>query len=201
MTSLAHPGGNVTGFANSEFSIGGKWLQTLKEIAPSVAHVGVLFNPATARYAPLYMKSIEEFSSSLSISISALIVGATSEVEHAIRMLATSSNSALIAVNDVFVRAHREQIIALTAELRLPAIYPYRYFVTAGGLMSYGFESIELFKKAASYADRILRGANPGELPIQQPTNYKLVLNAKTAQALGLVIPPSLLARADEIIE
>jgi putative ABC transport system substrate-binding protein len=107
----------------------------------------------------------------------------------------------LIAVNDTFVRARREQIIALAAELRLPAIYPYRYFVTAGGLMSYGFESLELFRQAASYVDRILRGAKPGDLPIQLPIKYELVINTKTAQALGLTVPLSLLARANEVIE
>ena len=158
VASLAHPGGNITGFTNSEYSIGGKSLQTIKEIAPNVERAGVLFNPATALYAPHYLHSIEEVSS-LAIPISALSVGNSAELEHAMRTLASSSqNAALIDVNDTFVRARREQIIALAAELRLPAIYPHRYFVTAGGLMSYGFESLELFRQAASYVDRILRG-------------------------------------------
>lgn len=201
VASLAHPGGNITGFTNSEYSIGGKWLQMIKEIAPNVERAGVLFNPATALYAPHYLHSIEQVSSSLAISISALSVGNSAELEHAMRTLASRQNAAMIAVNDTFVRARREQIIALAAELRLPAIYPYRYFVTAGGLMSYGFEFLELFRQAASYVDRILRGAKPGDLPIQLPIKYELVINTKTAQALGLTVPLSLLASANEVIE
>jgi putative tryptophan/tyrosine transport system substrate-binding protein len=200
--SFAHPGGNITGFSDSEYSIGGKWLQTIKEIAPNVERAGVLFNPTTAGvYAPRFFHSIEEASSSLAISISTLSVGDAVELEHAMRTLAASQNAALIMLNDVFMRAHREQIIALAAELRLPAIYPYRYFATAGGLMSYGFESLEQFRQAASYVDRILRGAKPGDLPIQLPTKYELVINVKTARALGLTVPLSLLARASEVIE
>jgi putative tryptophan/tyrosine transport system substrate-binding protein len=199
--SLAHPGGNLSGFANSDFSIGGKWLQIVKEIAPNIARVGVLLNSSTALYAERYFQSIEGASSSLSVSISTLSVRDPAELEHAMRTLASSQNAGLIVVNDVFMRARREQIIALAAELRLPAIYPYRYFATTGGLMSYGFESLELFRQAAYYVDRILKGAKPGDLPIQQPTKYELVINAKSAQALGLTVPLSLLARASEVIE
>jgi putative tryptophan/tyrosine transport system substrate-binding protein len=176
-------------------------LQTIKEIAPRTVRVGVLFNPATAPYAPLYLKSIAEISTSLAISIATLSVGDAAELEHAMRTLAADKDTALIVVNDLFMRANREQIIALATELRLPAIYPYRYFVTAGGLMRYGFESLELFPQAASYVDRILRGARPGDLPIQLPSKYELVVNTTTAKALGLTVPLSLLARADEVIE
>ena len=202
VASLAHPGANLTGFTTSEFSIGSKWLQLIKEIAPHIARAGVLFNTAIAAlYAPHYLRSIEEASSSLAVSISTLSVGDSAELEHAMRTLASSQNAALIVVHDVFMRAHREQIIALATELRLPAIYPYRHFVTAGGLMSYGFETLELFRQAASYVDRILRGAKPGDLPIQLPIKYELAINIKTAQALGLTVPLSLLARANEVIE
>ncbi len=199
--SLAHPGGNLSGFANSDFSIGGKWLQIIKEIAPDIVRVGVLLNSKTALYAERYLQSIEEASSSLALSISTLSVGDPAELEHAVRTLASSQNAGLIVVNDVFMRARRDQIIALATELRLPAIYPYRSFVTNGGLMSYGFESIELFRQAAYYVDRILKGEKPGDLPIQQPTQYELVINTRTAKALGLTVPMSLLARASEVIE
>jgi len=199
--SLAHPGGNLSGFANSDFSIGGKWLQIIKEIAPNIARVGVLLNSATALYAARYLQAIEEASSSLAISISTLSVGDSAELEHGMRTLASSQNVGLIVVNDVSMRAHREQITTLAMELRLPAIYPYRSFVTAGGLMSYGFESLELFRQAAYYVDRILKGEKPGDLPIQQPSKYELVINTKSAQALGLTVPLSLLARASEVIE
>ena len=161
----------------------------------------MLLHPATAVYAERYLQSIEEASLSLAISISSLLVGDPAELEHAMRTLASSQDAGLIVVNDVFMRAHREQIIALAIELRLPAIYPYRNFVTAGGLMSYGFESLELFRQAAYYVDRILKGEKPGDLPIQQPSKYELVINAKSAQALGLTVPLSLLARAGEVIE
>ena len=201
VTNFAHPGGNITGFTNAEFSIGEKWVQTIKEIAPNVTRVGVLFNPAMSPYASLYMRPIEVASSSLAIEISTLSVGDTAELERAIRALATAPNVALIVMADSFMMANRERIVALAAELRLPAIYPYRYFVTAGGLICYGLPTIELFPQAASYADRILKGVKPGDLPIQQPNSYDMVVNLKTARTLGLTVPLSLLARANEVIE
>jgi putative tryptophan/tyrosine transport system substrate-binding protein len=201
VTNLPHPGGNITGFTNSQFSLGGKWLQTIKEIAPNVTRAGVLFNTLTATYGWFYLQSIETASQSTGIEIRTLPVGDTAELERAIRKLATSHNVALIVVNDIFTTGNRKLIVALAAELRLPAIYPFRYFVADGGLISYGPNSVEEYPRAASYADRILKGEKPGDLPIEQANKYYLVINLKTAKALGLTISPSILARADEVIE
>jgi putative ABC transport system substrate-binding protein len=201
VTNLPHPGGNITGFTNSQFSLGGKWLQTIKEIAPNVTRAGVLFNTVTATYGWFYLQSIETASQSTGIEIRTLPVGDTTELERAIRKLATSHNVALIVVNDIFTTGNRKLIVALAAELRLPAIYPFRYFVADGGLISYGPNSVEEYPRAASYADRILKGEKPGDLPIEQANKYYLVINLKTAKALGLTISPSILARADEVIE
>jgi putative ABC transport system substrate-binding protein len=201
VTNLPHPGGNITGFTNSEFSLGGKWLQTIKEIAPNVTRAGMLFNPVTATYGWLYLQSIETASPSTGIEIRMLPVGNAAELERAIRKLAMSHNVSLIVVNDIFTTGNRKLIVALAAELRLPAIYPFRYFVTDGGLISYGVNSVEEYPRAASYADRILKGAKPGDLPIEQANKYELVINLKTAKTLGLTLPASLLARADEVIE
>jgi putative tryptophan/tyrosine transport system substrate-binding protein len=200
VTNLARPGGNITGFTNFEFSIGGRLLQTLKGIAPHVRHTGLLFNPATAPFAPLYMRSFGAASLSFRFGISTLPVGDTAELEGVIRSVAADQNPALIVMADVFTCVNRERIIALAAELGLPAIYPYRFFATEGGLISYGIDTLEQFSRAASYADRILRGAKPGDLPIQ-PTKFELVINLRTAKSLGLTVPRSLLASADEVIK
>jgi putative tryptophan/tyrosine transport system substrate-binding protein len=198
---LARPGGNVTGFTLFEFSIGSKWLQTIKDLAPSVARVAVLFNPATAPYAPFYVRSVEAAAASFAIDFSTLPLNDAIELEGAIKMLAATPNSALLVLTDTFTTVNRERIIALAAEYRLPALYPYRFFVASGGLVSYGVDTLEQYPRAAIYADRILRGAKPADLPIQQPTKFEFVINLKTAKALGLEIPPTLLARADEVIE
>jgi putative tryptophan/tyrosine transport system substrate-binding protein len=201
VADLAHPGGHITGFTAFEFSVGGKWLQTIKEAAPDVSRAGVLFNPATAPYARNYMKFIETAATALAVNVIELPVGDPTELERAVKTTAIGQNAALIVMNDIFTAANRERIISLAGSLRLPTIYPYRFFADAGGLISYGAEPIELYQRAAAYADKILRGAKPGDLPIQQPVKYELVVNLKTAQALGLNVSASLLARADEVIE
>ena len=201
VANLAHPGANITGFTLFEFSIGSKWLQTIKDIAPKVTRAAVLFNPATAPYAPLYVRSVEAAAPSFAVHFSGLLVGDAVELELAIKTLAATPNSALLVLTDTFTTVNREQIIALAAEYRLPALYPYRFFITSGGLVSYGVDTLEQYPRAAAYADRILKGTKPGDLPVQQPTKYELVINLKTAKALDLVIPPSILARADEVIE
>jgi putative ABC transport system substrate-binding protein len=201
VTNLARPGGNVTGFTLFEFSIGSKWLQTIKDIAPNVTRAAVLFNPATAPYAPLYLHSVEAAAASFAVDFSALPLDEVVELERAIKTLAAKPNSALLVLTDTFTTVNRERIIALAAEYRLPALYPYRFFAASGGLVSYGVDTLDQYPRAATYADRILRGAKPADLPIQQPIKFELVINLKTAKALGLDIPPSLLATADEVIE
>ena len=201
VTNLARPGGNVTGFTLFEFSIGSKWLQTIKEIAPNVTRVAVLFNPTTAPYAPLYLRSVEDGTSSFAVDFSTLPLQDAVELEPTIKTFAATPNSALLVLTDTFTTVNRDRIIALAAEYRLPALYPYRFFAQSGGLVSYGVDTLEQYPRAAAYADRVLKGEKPGDLPIQQPTKYELVINLKTAKALGLTIPPTLLARADEVIE
>lgn len=201
VTNLAHPGGNITGFTNFAISMGEKWLQLIKEIAPNVTSAGVLYNPSIVPTAGLYLRSIEVASPSFAIEISSLPVRDTAEMESAIRALAAKQNVALIVASDVFMSLNRERIVALAAELRLPAIYPFGYFAKAGGLISYGIDSTELFPLAATYADRILKGAKPGDLPIQRPTKFELIINLKAAKALGLEVPTTLLAGANEVIE
>jgi putative tryptophan/tyrosine transport system substrate-binding protein len=201
VTSLARPGRNITGFTLFEFSIGSKWLQTIKEIAPNVTRVAVLFNPKTAPYAPLYLRSVGDAASSFALGFSNLALDDEMTLEPTIKAFATTPNSSLIVLTDTFTTVNRNQIIALAAESHLPALYPYRFFAHSGGLISYGVDTLEQYPRAAAYADRILKGEKPGDLPIQQPNKYELVINLKTATALGLTVPPSLLARADEVIE
>ena len=201
VTNLARPGGNVTGFTLFEFSIGSKWLQTIKQIAPNVTRVAVLFNPTTAPYAPLYLRSVEDGTSSFAVDFSTLPLQDAVELEPTIKTFAATPNSALLVLTDTFTTVNRDRIIALAAEYRLPALYPYRFFAQSGGLVSYGVDTLEQYPRAAAYADRVLKGEKPGDLPIQQPTKYELVINLKTARTLGLTIPATLLARADEVIE
>jgi putative ABC transport system substrate-binding protein len=201
VTNLAHPGGNITGFTALESTMGGKWLQMISEIAPHVARAGLLFNIAMAPNAPLFMRSIQAVASSSAIEATALPVGNLPDMERTIREWAASPNVALVVMTDMFVIGYRKRIIDLAAELRLPTIYPYRFFVTDGGLISYGVPTAELTVAAATYADRIFRGEKPGDLPIQQPNRYELVINLKTARALGVTVSPTLLAQADDLIE
>jgi putative ABC transport system substrate-binding protein len=197
--SLARPGGNLTGFTTFEPSIASKWLELVKRIAPNITRVAYLFNPNTAPL--IYARAVETAAPLLSINPFAAKIHHAAEMEGVIEQFARESGSALLVLPDLFTATNRQSIIALAAHHRLPAVYPARYFVASGGLMSYGVELLETYRQAASYVDRILRGERPADLPVQQPTKYELVLNLKTARALGVEIPPTLLARADEVIE
>jgi putative ABC transport system substrate-binding protein len=198
---LAHPGGNVTGFTSLEPSMAGKWLHSLREIVPSLKRAALLFNPATAPNVPPFMQAIESAASSLAIAFSRLPVSSVIEMESAMRALASEQDAGLMVMTDVFANDNRARLIALVAELRLPAIYPYRFFVADGGLISYGVDTVGLYAQAGRYAGRILRGEKAGDLPVQEPNKFELVINLKTARSLGLTIPATLLASADEVIE
>jgi len=201
ISNTGRPGGNVTGFLNYEFSMAGKWLETLKQIAPSVRRVAVLFNPQTAPYANAFIRVAEAAAPSLGISPIAAGVHDDGELERTMADLARQPGGGLIILPDAFTVGHRDQIVACAARYRLPAIYPLRVFAANGGLVSDGGDPTDLFRRAASYVDRILKGANPGDLPVQAPTKFDLVINLKTAKVLGLDVPSTLLARADEVIE
>ena len=197
--SLARPGGNLTGFTNFDLSTAGKWLELLKRLAPNITRVAYLFNPNTAPL--LYAKAVETAAPLLPVkSIPAAVHNAV-EIERALEQVAREPDSALLVLPDLFNATNRQSIIALAARHRLPAVYPFRYFVTSGGLMSYGTELLDTYRRAASYVDRILKGERPSDLPVQQPTKFELVINLSTTKALGLTVPPMLLARADEVIE
>jgi putative ABC transport system substrate-binding protein len=202
VNSLAHPGGNVSGFSNFESSLAGKWLQLLKEIAPRVARVTVMFNPVTAPSGGLdFLRLVEAAAPSLAVEVSAARVHDVAEIERVVAAVAREPNGGLINLPDIFLVVHRELIIELTARYRVPTVYQYRYFTASGGLMSYGPDVIDQYAQAASYVDRILKGEKPADLPVQAPTKYELVVNLKTAKALGLDVPPLLQQRADEVIE
>jgi putative ABC transport system substrate-binding protein len=200
VSSLAHPGGNITGFTNYEFSMGGKWLEILKEVAPGIIRVAVVFNPDNPVMTE-QVRSIEVAGPTLGIQVAARPARGVEEFERAISTSAFEANSGLLVLLDFLTLALREQIIGLAARYRLPAGYGLRVFAMSGGLFSYGIDAVDLFRRGASYVDRILKGAKPAELPVQQPTKYELIVNLKTAKALGLEIPSTLLATADEVIE
>ena len=198
--SLARPGGNVTGFAMFEFSMSGKWLELLKRIAPHVMRVGVLRDAAlTAGTAQFGV--IQAVASSLGVDVSPIGMRDAPEIERALTAFARSSDGGLIVTPSPLASLHRNLIIALAARHRLPAVYYQRYFITGGGLASYGPDFYDQYRRAAGYVDRILKGEKPADLPVQAPTKYETVINLKTAKALGLEIPPTLLATADEVIE
>jgi putative tryptophan/tyrosine transport system substrate-binding protein len=198
--SIAKPGGNLTGFTNFEISMGGKWLELLKEIAPHVVRVALLFNPDTAPYVGLYLRSVEAAAPSFSIEPFATPVHHAGELEGVVAGLGREGSGAIV-MPDIFTTVHRAEIIELLARHRLPAIYPFRFFGTDGGLICYGVDLLDLYRRAVPYIDRILKGAKPGDLPVQAPNKFALIINLKTARALGITIPPPLLARADEVIE
>jgi len=198
--SLAHPGGNITGFTFVESSMGSKWVELLKEIAPRTDRLVLLFNPDTAPPLKFYLPSIEAAALSFSIKTSTAPVHAGDEIEGAIAALARSPGGGLIVMPDAFTSANQELIIALAARYGVPTLYG-NNFAKSGGLIAYGPDFAETFRQGAGYVDRILKGANPGELPIQLPTKFELSINLKTAAALGLTIPPNVLALADEVIE
>jgi len=201
VTNLGRPGGNVTGFALYEPSMGGKWLELLKRVAPGVTRVALLFNPATTVPIKFYMASIQAAASSYAVQTSAAPVHAKDEIEGVIAVLAVNPGAGLIVMPDIFNNINRDLIIAMAARYRVPAIYFYRFFAVSGGLISYGPDFAPQYPQAAEYIDRILKGEKPGDLPIQMPVNVPLVINLKTANALGLDVPLRLLNAADEVIE
>jgi len=198
--SLARPGGNATGFTIYEYSMSGKWLELLKAIAPSVTRAVVLRDPAVAS-GPGQFAAIQAVAPSLGVELRPVNVRDAGEIERAIATFAQSANSGLIVTGSTGAAVHRELIVALAARHRLPAIYNSRFWAAANGLMSYGPDFLDQFRRAAGYVDRILKGEKPADLPVQAPTKYELVINLKTAKALGLEVPDTLLARADEVIE
>jgi putative ABC transport system substrate-binding protein len=200
VANLAHPGGNITGFANYETTMAGKWLATLREVAPSVNRVAVLVNPDNVANAGT-LQAMQAAASKLRVQLTAAFVRGAAEIERTIETFAVGEGSGLLVLADFVTLAHRRLIVSLAARHRLPTAFSERSFVAAGGLVSYGVDRADLFRRAASYIDRILRGAKAADLPVQQPTKFELVVNLKAAKALGLTIPETFLIRADEVIE
>jgi putative ABC transport system substrate-binding protein len=198
--SLARPGGNVTGFTPFEFGISGKWLELLKELAPRVTRAAVLRDPADPAGIGQF-GALRTAAPAVGIDVHPIDVRDPAAIERGINAVASAANGGLVVTGSAPAGAHRNLIIALAARHRLPAVYPYGYFAKDGGLIAYGPEQIDQYRRAASYVDRILKGEKPANLPVQAPTKYELVINLKTAKALGLTVPPSVLARADEVIE
>jgi putative ABC transport system substrate-binding protein len=201
VASLAHPGGNITGFSLLEFEIVGKWAGLLKEIAPDTRRTMLLFNPTTAPFYVQIVDKLQSGSPKFVTELSGAPVNERGEIESAIEAFAREPGGSLIAGADAFVVANRGLIIGLAERYRLPAIYQFRQFAADGGLMSHGADTADIFRRSATYVDRILKGEKPADLPVQQPTKFELVINLKTAKALGLTLPPALLAGADEVIE
>jgi putative tryptophan/tyrosine transport system substrate-binding protein len=201
IATFAKPGGNTTGFGAFEFSIAGKWVQAIKEVAPSVIQIGVIFNPETAPYYRSFLPFIETASRQLGVKEIVMPIHDSNRIEDTLEQLAKGSNTGVVVIPAALFTNAREIIVTTTARLRLPTIYPYSFFAQKGGLLSYGFDVRDMFQRAAVYVDRILKGAKPADLPAQQPTKFELVVNLKTAKALGLAVPPSMLARANEVIE
>jgi ABC-type uncharacterized transport system substrate-binding protein len=200
VASLAQPGGNATGFTSFEYGISGKWLELLKEIAPHMTRAAVLRDPALAAGIGQFA-AIQSNASSSAVELSAIDTRDVGEIERALILFARKPNGGLIVTASASSLIHRHQIIALATRLRLPNVYPFRYYPSNGGLASYGPDSIDSFRRAASYVDRVLKGEKPADLPVQAPTKYELVINLKTAKALGLDLPASVLARVDELID
>jgi putative ABC transport system substrate-binding protein len=200
VTSLARPGGNATGFTNFEYGVSGKWLELLKQIAPRVTRAAVLRDPTNPAGTGQW-GAIQSVASSLGVEMSPVDVREIGEIERVVTAFAERSNGGLIITSSGFAIRHRELIISLAAQHRLPAVYPFRFYVTAGGLISYGPDPVDPHLRAAAYVDRILKGEKPGDLPVQAPTKYELAINLKAAKALGLIVPQSLLASANEVIE
>jgi putative tryptophan/tyrosine transport system substrate-binding protein len=198
--SLAQPGGNITGFTSFEYPLSGKWLELLKEIAPSVRQVLAINHSENVTGAG-YLRALEGAGSATGVKLIAAQVRDAAEIEQAIATMARQSNGGLIMLPSALAQVNREMITKVTAQHRLPAVYPFRYFVATGGLMSYGVDTVDVFLRSASYIDRVLKGEKPAALAVQQPTKFELTINLKTAKALGLDVPATLLARADEVIE
>jgi putative tryptophan/tyrosine transport system substrate-binding protein len=198
--TLARPGGNAIGFMLYEYGISGKWLELLKEIAPPMTRAAVLRDPALAAGIGQFA-AIQSNASSSAVELSAIDTRDVGEIERAVVAFARKPNGGLIVTASASALIHRDQIIALATRLRLPNVYPFRYYPSNGGLASYGPDQIDQYKRAARYVDRILKGEKPADLPVQAPTKFELLINMKTAKALGLTVPPTLLALADEVIE
>jgi putative ABC transport system substrate-binding protein len=201
VASLAHPGGNLTGFAQDEFSLGGKWLGLLKDAAPRVTRVGLMYNPTTAPFADAFARVIEAAAPSFGVTTVRMLVQSAAAIEDALRTFAREANGGLMPLADSFLYVHRDRIAALATEHRLPTISNTVSWARDGGLIAYGADSDDVYRGAASYVDRILRGAQASELPVQEPTKYHLSVNLKTAKAIGLKIPEPFLLAADEVIE
>ena len=201
VANFKEPGGNVTGFINVEPTMAGKWLELLKETAPRVVRVAFLFNPATAPYAEYYLGPFKAAAESFGVQALTAPVHGTSDLESVVAAQGREPNGGLMVMPDIFLLNHRAELTSLAARHRVPTIYPFRLFAEAGGLLSYGNDGIDNYRRGAIYADRILRGTKPGELPVQAPVKFELVINLKTATALGLNIPLHLQHRADQVIE
>ncbi|MDH6256579.1 ABC transporter substrate-binding protein [Bradyrhizobium sp. BR13661] len=198
--NLTRPGGNVTGFAAFEFSVGGKWVELLKELSPNVDRVGILYNPSTTPYEQ-YVVHGRAAADALGIALTQVEVRESEEIKPVLGKFGERPGGGLALLPDPFTSIHRDEIVGTAARLGVPAIYPYRAYVDSGGLCSYSYDVSDLFFRSATYVDRILRGEKPGDLPVQLVTRYQLVFNLKTAKTMGLALPPTLLARADEVIE
>ena len=201
VASLAHPGANVTGFSSLEYDLSGKWLALLKGIAPHLVRVALMFNPPTAPYGSGFLRSFETAAPSFAVKPSGALIHDPAEIGGTMSMLGSGADGGLIVLPDAFTDVHREQIIALAARHRVPTIYGYRYFTAAGGLISYGPNSADMYRRAAAYVDRILKGEKPADLPVQRTTTFELAINLKSAKALGISISDNMLSIADEVIE
>jgi putative ABC transport system substrate-binding protein len=201
VANLGRPGGNLTGFTTLEFSIGSKWLEMLKVVAPHVTRVALVFSPKTAPFADMFWGPIEAAAPAFDALPMRAAVGSGSEIGPVLEAFAREPNGGLIVLPDITTMNHRDTIIELARRHRLPAMYPFRYFAVSGGLMSYGADLRDIFRRAATYVDHILKGTRPGDLPVQSPTWLELIMNLNAAKALGITMPPLLLARADEVIE
>jgi ABC-type uncharacterized transport system substrate-binding protein len=199
--NLSHPGGNITGFMNVDAPMTSKWLELIVEIAPKTRQVALIYNPNTAPFYQNFLRTFDDTAPKFNVRGMATPVTDAAGIERAIKELGQSPDIAIFVLPDVFVQVHRALIIKLAEQYRVPAIYPYRFFPTSGGLLSYGIDTVIVFRQAAGYADKILKGAAPNDLPVQAPLSFKLIVNLKAAHAIGLTIPESFLLRADEVIE
>lgn len=200
VSSLATPGGNVTGFSNYEFSMGGKWFDIIQQISPSVTRVGVLYNPHVGPFGKLYAQAISEASMTTNVKIDVAQVADINDMESFVDSL-SPDHEALILLPDIFTVTHQKAIITKVAQRRLLTIYPFPYFVNAGGIVAYGVDQRDLFRRSASYVDKVLRGESPSALPVQRPVTFRLAVNRKVASAQGISLPATVLALADDIIE
>ena len=201
VSSLAHPGGNITGFTFIDFQMVGKWLEMLKEAAPGVARALLMFSPDTSPHYYVYLRSFEAEPRSVAVEVTAAPARSTAQIEEAIAKLGRESGGGLIVAPDAFTTVHHQLFIKLAHQHRVPAVYGFRAYVARGALMSYGPDPYDMFRRSASYVDRILKGEKAADLPVQEPVKYELAINLKTARSLGLDLPATVLARADEVIE